>query len=212
MDPSTSLASPEERFALPALAGFYRWNAPIYDWTRPFILWGRSAVLHGLDVRPRQHVLDVGCGTGWSLVRLLAAGADVTAIEPCVSMRRQAEAKIGRHRRAGRASFCHTPFGADDQHRASADRVLFSYSLSMIPPFQEAIDAAYESLRPGGRIGVVDFLDAAPGTGAWLRRSHVTLGGARREALQRRFPRHRCVSRWGALWRYYLFWGERDEA
>jgi S-adenosylmethionine-diacylgycerolhomoserine-N-methlytransferase len=210
MDPSTSLASPEERFALPALAGFYRWNAPIYDWTRPFILWGRSRVLEGLDVRPGQHVLDVGCGTGWSLARLLAAGGDVTAVEPCVSMRRQAEAKLAGHRLGGRASFCHTPFGADDQHRASADRVLFSYSLSMIPPFQDAVDAAYDSLRDGGRIGVVDFLDAAPGVAGFLRGSHVSLGEERVAALRRRFPRHRCLLRRGVLWRYYLFWGERE--
>jgi S-adenosylmethionine-diacylgycerolhomoserine-N-methlytransferase len=212
MDPSTSLASPDERFALPVLARFYRWNAPIYDWTRPFILWGRRAVLGGLDVRPGHRALDVGCGTGWSLPHLLAAGAQVTGIEPSPSMRRQAEAKLARHRLAGRASLCEAPFGGDDQHRASADRVLFSYSLSMIPPFEDALHAARAALRPGGRIAVVDFLDALPGVDAWLRRSHVALGGQRLETLRRLFPVNRCEVRLGAAWRYYLFWGETDSS
>jgi S-adenosylmethionine-diacylgycerolhomoserine-N-methlytransferase len=208
MDPSTSLASPDERFALPALARFYRWNAPIYDWTRPFILWGRGAVLRGLDVQDGHHVLDVGCGTGWSLTRLLATGARVTGIEPSAGMRQQVEARLARHRFAGRASLCQAPFGLDDQHRDTADRVLFSYSLSMIPPFEDALRAARDSLRPGGRVGVVDFLDAAPGMAAWLRGSHVFLGSERLDALRRSFPRHRVETRWGPLWRYFLFWGD----
>lgn len=39
----------------------------------------------------------------------------------------------------------------------SADVVTFSYSLTMIPDWFAAIDNALSILRPGGRIGVVDF-------------------------------------------------------
>jgi S-adenosylmethionine-diacylgycerolhomoserine-N-methlytransferase len=38
-----------------------------------------------------------------------------------------------------------------------ADVVTFSYSLTMIPDWFRAIDRAWEHLKPGGRIGVVDF-------------------------------------------------------
>ena len=37
------------------------------------------------------------------------------------------------------------------------DAVTFSYSLTMIPDWFQAIERAYESLKPGGMIGVVDF-------------------------------------------------------
>ncbi|MDR3233487.1 MAG: class I SAM-dependent methyltransferase [Planctomycetaceae bacterium] len=39
----------------------------------------------------------------------------------------------------------------------SVDAVTFSYSLTMIPDWFAAIDHAWNVLRPGGRIGVVDF-------------------------------------------------------
>jgi S-adenosylmethionine-diacylgycerolhomoserine-N-methlytransferase len=38
------------------------------------------------------------------------------------------------------------------------DVVLFSYSLTMIPEWSRAIDNALRMLRPGGSIGIVDFM------------------------------------------------------
>jgi S-adenosylmethionine-diacylgycerolhomoserine-N-methlytransferase len=59
----------------------------------------------------------------------------------------------------------------------AADVVTFSYSLTMIPDWFAAIDNALRILRPGGRIGVVDFYVSRkyPAEGrrrhAWLTRS-----------------------------------------
>jgi hypothetical protein len=78
----------------------------------------------------------------------------------------------------------------------------------MIPPYREVLTAARRSLRPGGRIGVVDFLDATPGFRQWLEASHVFLGPERLTFLQSLFPRHRVTVRRGPLWRYFLFWAE----
>ena len=41
--------------------------------------------------------------------------------------------------------------------RPSFDRVFFSYSLSMIPRWREALDLAVRCVAPGGRLHVVDF-------------------------------------------------------
>ena len=39
------------------------------------------------------------------------------------------------------------------------DAVIFSYSLSMIPTWKDAIQTALDNLRPGGMIYIVDFWD-----------------------------------------------------
>jgi S-adenosylmethionine-diacylgycerolhomoserine-N-methlytransferase len=45
----------------------------------------------------------------------------------------------------------------------AAQRVYFSYALSMIPTWFAAIDNAWRALAPGGLIGVVDFQVAPRG-------------------------------------------------
>jgi S-adenosylmethionine-diacylgycerolhomoserine-N-methlytransferase len=194
-------------WAAAPLERFYRFHAPIYDWTRPFILFGRRRIVELLEVRGGERVLDVGCGTGSSFGPLLASGADLIGVESSPDMLRKAEAKA---RRLGKPVVLDpSPYGSHAGHRGSADRVLFSYSLSMIPSFEAALLRAREDLRPGGRIGVVDFLDAANGaTGLWLRKSHVHLGRERLSLLERLFPEHRVVVRSALLWSYYLFVGE----
>jgi S-adenosylmethionine-diacylgycerolhomoserine-N-methlytransferase len=191
---------------LATLARFYRFHASIYDWTRPFILFGRRRILEGLVVTTGTRVLDVGCGTGTSLTWLVQHGGVVTGIECTAAMRARAQRRIEAQRLA--VDLDDRPYGTHDGYRDSVDRVLFSYSLSMIPAFESALDSARGDLRFAGRIGVVDFLDAtSPATRAWLRASHVFLGEDRLAMLRRLFPRHRLEIHRGYGWRYFLFWG-----
>jgi S-adenosylmethionine-diacylgycerolhomoserine-N-methlytransferase len=39
------------------------------------------------------------------------------------------------------------------------DVIYFSYSISMIPPWKQAITMALQNLRPGGALYIVDFYD-----------------------------------------------------
>ena len=196
---------------LRALASFYRWQAGLYDWTRPLILFGRDAAIGGLGVSEDQRVLDVGCGTGWSLSRLAARGAEVIGVEPAPAMLARAERRArSLARRAGgrRVRVDSRPYGSHADYRDSADRVLFSYSLSMMPHYRDVLEAAREDLTAGGRVGVVDFLAASNGpTRRWLERCHVELGEQRLVTLRELFPRHTVVIRRAALWQYFLFWG-----
>lgn len=208
----TSLSPPEDasRFGLEALDGFYRLHAAVYDWTRPLILFGRAEAVRALRLRPGERVLDVGCGTGWSLPRLHASGGRVVGIEPSAPMRRRALARLERLSLAGVVDLDPRPYGSHADYEGLADAVLFSYSLSMIPPFEDVLDRARKDLRPGGRIAVVDFLDARGPVGFGLRRSHVFLGKERLHTLRRLFPRHHEAIRSVGLWSWVLFEAERS--
>jgi S-adenosylmethionine-diacylgycerolhomoserine-N-methlytransferase len=217
MPPFTSPASPRlpdetARFGIEALDGFYRLHASIYDWTRPLLLFGRREAVRSLALRPGERVLDVGCGTGYSLPRLFATGARVVGIEPSAPMLRQAVARLERRGLSGVVDLDPRPYGSHAEYEGGVDAVLFSYSLSMIPPVEAVLERARLDLRPGGRIAVVDFLDARRPVAFGLRRSHVHLGPERLGALRHLFPRHYEAIRSVALWRYFLFSGSRHDA
>ncbi len=157
-----------------------------------------------------QLVLDVGCGTGWSLPLLAETGAGVIGIEPSASMRRRSEDRLVRRGLGGRVRLDPRPYGTHAGYEGQADRILFSYSLSMIPQFGKALEAARRDLVRGGRIVVVDFLDAGLPVAAALRASHVDLGRARLDALCRLFPSHDVRITSTGLWRFFLFQGAED--
>jgi S-adenosylmethionine-diacylgycerolhomoserine-N-methlytransferase len=193
-----------DEYSLGALEGYYRFHARIYDWTRPFFLFGRGRLLSRLHVERGERVIDVGCGTGWSFRRLASAGAAVVGVEACPEMRSRAERRASRL--GGTVRVDPRPYGSHAELAAQADVVLFSYSLSMIPPFEQVIERAREDLVDGGRIGVVDFLDAmAPLPARALEASHVHLGPRRLETLRRAFPAHSLDIWSAAAWRYFTF-------
>jgi S-adenosylmethionine-diacylgycerolhomoserine-N-methlytransferase len=199
----SSLETPDE-YSLGALKGYYRLHARIYDWTRPFFLFGRGRLLSRLHVERGERVIDVGCGTGYSFPRLAAAGAAVVGVEVCPDMRSRAEKRAWRL--GGAVEVDPRPYGSHAELAGLADVVLFSYSLSMIPPFEQVIERARGDLVEGGRIGVVDFLDAvAPLPARALEASHVHLGPRRLDALRRVFPAHTLDIRRAGPWRYFIF-------
>lgn len=214
MPPSTSPTSfprtePPDPWALSALDGFYRAHARVYDWTRPFILFGRRQAIRALSLRPGDRALDVGCGTGWGLPQLRAFGAEPVGVECSAPMRREAARRLARGGLSDVVVLDPLPYGSHDRYAGSADAILFSYSLSMIPPFAIVLERAERDLREGGRIAAVDFLDARGPVGFALRRSHVHLGPERLEALCRRFPSHVVTIRSVGLWRFYLVTASR---
>ena len=190
------------RFSLRELDRFYRFHARIYDFTRPFLLFGRSAAARSLRAGPGDLVLDVGCGTGANLEHLLEGGATVVGVEPSSAMLAQAEARLAGVEKQ-RVRLDPRPYGTHQDYAGRATCVLFSYSLSMIPPFADVLARARADLRPGGRLAVVDFLDATAPVARALAASHVHLGPARLHEIQRLFPRHRFEVHRTPGWRYF---------
>ena len=123
----------------------YRRQRHIYDASRKFYLLGRDELLAGLSPPPGGSVLEIGCGTGRNLVKLAKAyptalchGLDVSS-----EMLGTAERAVGRARLGQRIRLAQADATSFDPvalfERASFDRIVISYALSMIPPgFAEA--------------------------------------------------------------------------
>jgi S-adenosylmethionine-diacylgycerolhomoserine-N-methlytransferase len=132
-------------------------------------------------------VVEIGCGTARNLIRIAERypGVKLYGLDASAQMLRTAGDAIARAKLSGRIALRHglaedvTPgfFGLEGPF----DHAIFSYSLSMIPDWRAALAAAASSVKPDGRVHVVDFGDqrtlwpvARRSLRAWLALFHVT--------------------------------------
>lgn len=164
----------------------YRLQRYVYDITRKYYLFGRDRLIAGIPIHASQRVLEVGCGTGRNLVLLARKhpGAHFFGLDAANVMIQTAQHKVSR---ADLDQRIHLRQGLAEALDAGGwfavpwfDRVIFSYSLSMIPAWAAALEAALANLAPGGEIWIVDFWDQAgyprPMAGLlslWLSLFHV---------------------------------------
>jgi SAM-dependent methyltransferase len=137
------------------------WLMPWYDVVARFRglgrLYRRTAEVAG--VRPGQHVLDVGCGTGNLTREILRSAPDavVTGLDPDGDSLRRAARKL--HRRPAEVTlvrgFAHRLPVPD----GSQDHVVSSLALHHVPLDEKVLLAAEIArvLRPGGTVTVADF-------------------------------------------------------
>lgn len=141
----------------------YRSQKSIYDLTRKYYLLGRDHLIRELEPDDGQTVLELGCGTGRNLIAAAKKypavhfyGVDIS--EEMLSVARANILKAGLQNRITVASGDAT---AIDTARVFGipqfDRVFFSYSLSMIPPWKEAMTHGIRLTKPGGAFHCVDF-------------------------------------------------------
>ncbi|MDF1845312.1 MAG: methyltransferase domain-containing protein [Rubripirellula sp.] len=186
------------------LESFYSGQARDYDSFRARMLHGRRELIAKVDLPPDGIWVDMGAGTGENV---LLAGkraeslreihlVDLSSSLLAVASKRLNAAGIGTAR-------IHLA-DATRFHAAaeSVDLVSFSYSLTMIPDWFEAISVAERILKPGGRIAVADFYVSRKFTAEehrqhrWLSRAfwthwfaadNVFLSGDHAALLHRRF-------------------------
>lgn len=183
----------------------YRGQRHIYDVTRKYYLFGRDTLIDGLAARPGMRVLEIACGTGRNLAKIKAKwpGVRLYGLDISEEMLKNARRTLGPQARLGPGDACaFSPAELFGEEIAGFDRIVLSYSLSMIPDWERALDHAASHLAPGGEVHVVDFGDLAglpgpleKGLHAWLARFHVqtrrTLPDAARRIARARGLSHR---------------------
>ncbi len=177
------------------LESFYAPQQRTYDAFRARMLHGRRELLESIDAPPNAVWIDFGAGTGENAEHLnqtLASISMLYLVDLCPALLTAAEERIANRGWSNVWAVCAdaTTFCPPERQ---ADVVTFSYSLTMIPDWFRAIDHAYEILKPGGLIGVVDFYVSRkyprPGVGTTrLGDAHAMAGLVR---LRQRAPERR---------------------
>lgn len=189
----------------------YRHQRFIYDATRRHYLLGRDHLLDHLNPPPRGHILEIACGTGRNLARIARDHPETClyGLDISSEMLTSARSRLGTRVQLAEADACDFDgkalFGT-----AQYDRILLSYSLSMIPDWQRALRTAVDHLAPGGELHLVDFSDQARlprwfrgALRGWLARFHVEPRTDLSEVLSRTAQQAGGIAVWQALYRDY---------
>ena len=179
--------------ATTAMDAMYRYQRHIYDLTRKYYLLGRDDMIARLDARPGTRVLEIGCGTGRNLIAAAERypHARFFGLDVSHEMLASAEKSIARAGLCERVQVAHADATAFDPAKllgaSKFDRVFISYTLSMIPAWQDVLDAALSLLAPSGELHIVDFggQEKLPGWfRAVLRRWLTTFSVAPRDDME----------------------------
>jgi S-adenosylmethionine-diacylgycerolhomoserine-N-methlytransferase len=141
----------------------YSLHRHFYDLTRKFYLVGRDQLIRSLAPPPGGTVIEVGCGTARNLIVAAKAWPDARfhGFDISEAMLDTARKSVTRAGLSDRITLAQGDAGNFDTARLfgleKADRIFMSYTLSMIPPWQEAIEQSAACLAPGGGLHIVDF-------------------------------------------------------
>jgi S-adenosylmethionine-diacylgycerolhomoserine-N-methlytransferase len=215
------------------LARFYGPQAQHYDGFRERLLQGRAELIRRLDPGAGETLIELGGGTGRNLLFLgdrLAALGRVELVDLCRPLLDEARRKTASMDNVHVIEADACLYRPD----AAVDVVYFSYALTMIPDWRAAVDNALAMLKPGGRLGVVDFYvsEASPAPGLvqhdaltrafwprWFAHDGVHPNPAQLPLLRRRLPHHDLLEQRASLpylpllrVPYYLFVGRKPAA
>ncbi len=162
------------------MESFYAGQAEAYDDFRRRLLQGREELWQALDVPDDGVWVDMGGGTGANLDYFgpkIERLRKVYVVDLSPSLLKVAQKRMD-DRGWSNAKAVEADATAYQPPEGGVDVVTFSYSLTMIPDWFAAVDNALKMLKPGGRIGVVDF---------YVSRKHAAEGHQRHRWFTRSF-------------------------
>lgn len=151
-----------EHNAKDAMDQMYRWTRHVYDASRKYFLLGRDKLIANLHAQSDEHICEIGCGTARNLIKMAQhyPSAHFYGLDVSDEMLKTAKENIQK----SKAPIQIQQGYAQDfdpialfKLKTSLNKVVFSYALSIIPPWQESIDHAIDILPEGGEMHIVDF-------------------------------------------------------
>jgi protein-L-isoaspartate(D-aspartate) O-methyltransferase len=107
-----------------------------------------AKLLDALNVGPRDLVLDLGCGLGYSTAVLARMAEAVVAIEPDAAMAAEAEALLARHA-VDNAVVIAGPLAGGRAEHGPFDAMIFEGAIEVLPELLAG------QLKPGGRVAAI---------------------------------------------------------
>jgi len=160
---SHSVTSNEEQIKS-NMDNMYRWTRHVYDLTRKYYLLGRDQLIDNIDAKDGENLCEVGCGTARNLIKIAKKypSAHIYGLDASDEMLKTARQNVLLSEMEDRVTLRQAfSQNFDPKTLFSIDKplnkIVFSYALSIIPPWQESIDHALELLPEGGEIHIVDF-------------------------------------------------------
>ncbi len=163
----------------------YRRQRYIYDLTRKYYLFGRDRLIRDMALPEGAAVIEIGCGTARNLIRIARRypTAQLFGLDASAEMLKSAAVALERaglsDRVVLRQGYAEALTPSLFDRTEPFDAAIFSYSLSMIPDWNQALKSASGALGPEGTLHIVDFGDLG-GAGpsrrvlrAWLSLFHV---------------------------------------
>lgn len=142
-------------------AAGHDWALPLYD-LMVTLLGGnptRALLIDQASIRPRQRVLEIGCGTGSLTIRVKQRHPDTDVIGLDPDPKALARARRKAHRARATLRFDIGFGGSLPYADASFDRVLSSFMYHHLPEEEKPgmLGEARRVLRPGGSFHMLDF-------------------------------------------------------
>lgn len=137
---------------LQKLNKYYGFHAKIYDLTRPFFLLGRKKFFTKINFKSNEKVLDLACGTGMNLayIKKIISERNITAIDYSTAMLKAAA------KNHPKIKFLQGDVSKYN-FKKKFDKIICTYSLSMIDDWKETIKNVKKHLKKNGKFLILDF-------------------------------------------------------
>jgi len=197
------------------IIGLYGRRARRYDFTANlYYLIGfreqafRKAAVDGLNLRPGDTVVEIGCGTGLNfglLQRAVGPQGRIAGVDMTPTMLNQADKRVARNEWSNVELI--RSDAVEFRFPTRVDAVISTFALTLMPEYDRIIENAAAALSPGGRMAVLDFKE--PRWPRWLTLLGVAITppfGVTRDLMDRK-P-WESMERWFPTTRMReLYWG-----